>query len=845
MDARGGVPSGTEYVADIDLIRANVPGALVERQQWVCWRYENRGGKPTKVPVDPKTGALASTTDAATWGTLDQAVNACLHHDELTGVGFVFAADDPLAGVDFDNCIDPTTGEIKPWAGDLLNQLDSYAETSPSGLGVKVFVLATKRDKRCRRKYHDGIVECYDQERFFTVTGQRLPDRPADVEPRQSELDAIHSTVFGAERASVKRDHPQTASTDGNGSSGPSLLSDEEIIQLAKSKRRTGSKFEDLWDGKWQAHFPSASEADSSLVFTLAFYTKDASQIDRIFRRSGLMRDKWDEQHGAQTYGQLTISRALEHVTAQFKSRKLAPLRIIKMPTSTDRPKVITTDTQLSDLTQQAMDALRQGNDPPVVFVRSGALVRIVTDEHGNPQIDSYDRVRMRCRLTEVADFYHLRGSENGSVEVAVAPSLTLAENILALGAWDFPVLRGIARTPIVRRDGSICMDAGYDPPTGLVYCPTPVLQLGEIPEQPNVHEVQACVDQLLKVLLDFPFADQPSRANALSILFSPLIRPVIDGHVPLAIVDAPVQGTGKTLLVNLLAIISHGSIASESIPSKQNDDEWRKKITSILLHGSPLVLLDNIPDNSIIDSPALAAALTTHEWSDRRLGHSESIRVPSRSIWIATGNNLRVGGDMPRRTYTIRLDAQAERPWERTGFRIADIEGYVRSHRGDLLAAALTIIRAWFVARQPAANVRPLGSFEEWSKTIAGIFACAGIEGFLENMDQTRTMQDEDTEQWTSFVDAWWDKFGSEPITVNDLCLNVLANGQIENVTVPEVLLVNRDRGDGSLRRSLGRHLSRLTGRVFNGRKLCAAGAETHKKVKAWALRPISGVVS
>ncbi len=179
-------------------------------------------------------------------------------------------------------------------------------------------------------------------------------------------------------------------------------------------------------------------------------------------------------------------------------------------------------------------------------------------------------------------------------------------------------------------------------------------------------------MDILLKVIQDFPFVDEASRANALAILFSILMRPVIRGHVPLAIVDAPSQGTGKSLLITALATIAVGKVSSEAIPTKLNEDEWRKKITSILLSSSPFVLLDNIPDNTTVDSPMLAATLTSSEISDRLLGGNRVITVPSRAVWAATGNNLRVTGDLPRRSYSIRVDANVEVPWERTAFRSA-----------------------------------------------------------------------------------------------------------------------------------------------------------------------------
>ena len=310
------------------------------------------------------------------------------------------------------------------------------------------------------------------------------------------------------------------------------------------------------------------------------------------------------------------------------------------------------------------------------------------------------------------------------------------------------------------------------------MYCPDPGLVLTPIPEYPDSNEVQACVDILLDVISDFPFADDPSRANALAILFTLLMRPVIAGHVPLAIIDAPMQGTGKTLLVTALGTIAVGNVSSESIPSKENDDEWRKKITSILLAASPFVLLDNIPDNTTIDSPSLAAALTTEEWSDRLLGRNNAIRLPSRVVWAATGNNLRVAGDMPRRSYSIRLDANAERPWERTGFKIKGLERHVRANRGDLLSAALTVVRAWYTNGKPRASVPALGSFDEWAETIGSVVAFAGIDGFLGNIAQTQLVQDEDTQQWSAFFEAWWEEFNAQPVVVDELCKRLVEEG-------------------------------------------------------------------
>jgi putative DNA primase/helicase len=300
------------------MITENIPACLRDCPQWVAWRYIVRDGRETKGPVNPHTGGFASATDPSTWGTFQEVTDACQQDADLAGVGFVFTPDDPFCGVDLDDSLDAETGQLKPWAARLVEQLASYTEISPSSQGVKVFLRASKSGSRCRKAVEDGEIEIYDRDRFFTVTGRLIPTASSNVETRQEQLDAVYHTVFGEDGL---------ATTPG--SNGHVHLADDEIIRLATRQRRSGPKFAALWSGDWNAHFNSASEADSSVVFTLAFYTKDAAQVDRLFRQSGLMRPKWDELHGDQTYGEMTVAKALGKVTKQYmpKARK-ASLRI-------------------------------------------------------------------------------------------------------------------------------------------------------------------------------------------------------------------------------------------------------------------------------------------------------------------------------------------------------------------------------------------------------------------------------------------------------------------------------------------------------------------------------------
>jgi primase-polymerase (primpol)-like protein len=147
----------------------NIPEQLTERPQWVCWRYEERDGTMTKVPYTD-TGWRASTTDLLTWTTCAMALVA-YERGHCDGIGFVFSSADPFVGIDLDDCRDPETGEIAPWAQKIINRVqDGYIEVSPSGRGIHVIVEGRVRDGGMRK----GKVEMYSRERFFTITGRGL-----------------------------------------------------------------------------------------------------------------------------------------------------------------------------------------------------------------------------------------------------------------------------------------------------------------------------------------------------------------------------------------------------------------------------------------------------------------------------------------------------------------------------------------------------------------------------------------------------------------------------------------------------------------------------------------------
>lgn len=279
----------SKSLAWLDINVGDVPEALKSTPRWVCWRAEHRPGGETKIPYRPG-GGRASVTDPSTWSSFGAAL-AAYRRGGFTGVGFVLTEGDDIAGVDLDHCREAETGAIAEWAQEIVDALDSYAEISPSGTGIRVFVRATLPPGGRRREKF----EMYDSGRYLTVTGRRLPGTAATIEERSDAIARLHARIFGHTRVVTM----QSASDD------------DALIRRAKAAAN-GAKFSKLWEGD-TIGYSSQSEADLALCSLLAFWTDgDTARADRLFRRSGLMRAKWDERHGSETYGAMTIARAMQ-----------------------------------------------------------------------------------------------------------------------------------------------------------------------------------------------------------------------------------------------------------------------------------------------------------------------------------------------------------------------------------------------------------------------------------------------------------------------------------------------------------------------------------------------------
>jgi hypothetical protein len=492
-------------------------------------------------------------------------------------------------------------------------------------------------------------------------------------------------------------------------------------------------------------------------------------------------------------------------------------------------PSILISNKQLREVTADALKGLKAANEPPSVFVRAGQLVRIVADENGQARIKALSGAALRGRLTRVADFY--KKTQGG--KTPVSPPMALVNDIESLGDWDFPRLADIIETPVLRPDGSTFDIPGYDLVTGRYYAPAEALVVPPVSANPTAEEVRSAVAVIDDVLGEFPYENPASKANAIAAILTPILRPAIKGPVPLALLDAPQQGTGKSLLSSVIALVATGR-PNRMLPAPDNDEEWRKRITAVLHSGASVITLDNLEGQ--LKAPSLAAVLTSEVWQDRLLGRSEAIELPQNATWLATGNNIRLGGDLQRRCYHIRLDAQSATPWLKAGYKHPDLKGWVLENRGPIIAALLTLARAWFAAGKPRPEGKPLGSFESWWETVGGTLRNAGVGGFLGNLEKLYSQADEEAAEWEGFYVEIENEFAGKAFTTADLVAKLESSASLKE-SLPEELgeALKTGGATGNLGKRLGKAFARRQGRRFGATEIRVEPAGEVQRAKKW----------
>ncbi|MCC6311595.1 MAG: hypothetical protein IT345_11880 [Trueperaceae bacterium] len=480
-------------------------------------------------------------------------------------------------------------------------------------------------------------------------------------------------------------------------------------------------------------------------------------------------------------------------------------------------PQIVVNNRQLRDVIADAWAALHAANDPPVVFRRSGHLVRLGVDE-GGLKIQGLDEAAAYGRLARVADWLRLRKDEP---PVQISPPKDVARDLLAYPDAGVAHLEAVVTAPFFGCSGELVVRPGYHA-GDRVWLDSPPDLIGlEVPRHPSPDDVAAARRLLVDdLLLDFPFVEPSDCAHMVAALMLPFVRRLVAGVTPIHLVEAPAVGSGKGLLCSLVEVLATGTTSvARTLPV--NEDEARKLLTAEITLGRGVILLDNASERRRLDCAPLASVLTSEFWTDRILGRTEMTTLPNRAVWLLTANNPEMSMELARRCVRIRIDPRVDRPWLRDQFKHRHLVRWAKQHRVELVRAILVLVQSWLAAgRAPGATL--LGSFEGWSEILGGILAHAGIAGFLANLEELYERADVEGQQWREFTAAWHARFGDQPVKVTQL---------FELCQESELLApVLGDKSERSQLTRLGTALRRAKDRVFGELRVTLVQDSSHK---------------
>ena len=484
------------------------------------------------------------------------------------------------------------------------------------------------------------------------------------------------------------------------------------------------------------------------------------------------------------------------------------------------RPVLDVVPGEIDRLATAAEAALRDSGLP--IFQRGGSIVVPVwhdvpaargklTRAAGLKELGS---ASMIDHLAKAMNFQHF--SVRAKKMVPCNPPALLATVILSRsGQWTLPVIAGVITTPTLRPDGSLLVAAGYDVATRLYHVPDPTLILPAMPLCPSRMDARAGLGLLESLLSEFSFADEAiDKAVALSGLMSAVLRGMLP-VVPLHAIRASTAGSGKSFLVDIASAISTGR-PCPVLAAGDRDEETEKRLVGMLLGAYPIVSVDNV--NGEIGGDLLCQAIERPLIRVRALGNSDIAEIESRATFFATGNGLRVRGDMTRRTIICTLDANMERP-ELREFK-QDPLNRILADRGTFVAAVLTIVRAYLAANSPNPP-RPIASFADWSNAVRGALVWLGKADPVATMETARE-DDPELGELRQLIGAWHHQFGDMPCAVRTVVDQAFRqesdydnnSAQLNPALRDALTLVAGERG-GVNHRRLGQWLIKREGRI------------------------------
>lgn len=498
----------------------------------------------------------------------------------------------------------------------------------------------------------------------------------------------------------------------------------------------------------------------------------------------------------------------------------------------------------LHDVATAAERSLIEAGQP--IYAQGARLVRPVLERHVRA---AQQRETAAVRLVEVnVDDLTDRASRVGRYvrwdarskkDVLVDPPRNVMATVLARsGEWQFPELAGVITTQTMRPDGTLLTQPGYDAQSRLLLVDPP--RMATAPEAPTRNDALAALATLRELVEECSFADDASRAGALSGIITAVVRGALD-VAPLHGYSAPAPGSSKTYCANMGPRISTGREAPVAAPGR-SEEELRKQLDTAVIAGRPVILIDNM--NGQLGGDRVATLVSSPTVEARILGQSRSVVVENHFTLYATGINLTVSAEMGRRTIMARLDCEMERPHERVFKR--DPVAMIDADRGRYVAACLTIPRAYLAAGCPGL-LDPLPGFAAWSRLVRSPLAWLG-EADPVVTGEFATVDDDETAQRRQLVAAWAETIGaSRPLTCAEI---IQETNRVREPSEPAVdmtplrdalaAVAGKSRGgfSGLDAAALGYWLRRQVGTVVGNLKIDRQ--VDRKGIAQWYLRPL-----
>jgi len=561
----------------------------------------------------------------------------------------------------------------------------------------------------------------------------------------------------------------------------------------------------------WDAHKDQTPRTDYRHIFTLA-------------RRRG-----WGATADTNAFAPVVVS--VREGTAAPEGQPHNPLDIEKAPPP--RPRIQVTESNEPDVINLATAAIA-----PQIYKQANSLVRVDRpDEELDDGIKRKGDYRSILRVTgpylrvllgTIADFYRYDGRAKALKRINCPPDT--ANSVLGMGDWPrLRALDAIARAPFMRADGTVCDTEGYDAGSRTMLLLDAVFP--KLPDTITREMALEALQTLLHPFREFPHASAASLSTFAAHILSEVSRSAIRTS-PMFWYTAPNAGTGKSLLAEMPSSIVHG-VQPAVRPWVAESEEVRKTLFASLMAGDRSILFDNLPSGRKARSTELCAFLTSPIWADRKLGASEVVKIPNRSVLSASGNNVTPVSDLARRSIVVRLDGNTQELKQRR-FEIRDLRAYVAAHRVELLMAALTILVGW-QQNQSDCMPTPLPSFEDWSRFVREPLIWLGMTDPVETQSEET---DDESMSLSGVFEKLGSHFGSKDFTatsIRDFC-----SGFSDTDGSVAQLLIAAGCTDTNSPLKIGYWLRDCRDKIAGGYKLVRHGRD--KSANYWLFKPVNG---